>query len=364
MSGLLWAEIVLTQTYLIPQMILMREVCVAMQLHVRQLELVGPTWNCRHLLVKNRGAYGLTDSPRWTPLAFAGEDRAALEKLQSQGTTRPSNSPWAVPLVFVRKRDGSVRPCVDFRQLNDRTKKDAFPIPRTQDCLDALEGSVFFSTLDITSAYNQIPIRDEDIPKTAFVTKYGLYEFITMPFGLCNAPATFQRLMEIALGGLQWSTCLIYLDDVTVFSKTFREHLSRLEQVLERIHSAGLKLKPRKCHLFESEVTFLGHVLSQDGLRPNPDNIQKLMDWPVPGNVTEVRGFLGLGNYYHRFVHNYSQIAQPLIDLTHKGKSFNWSLDCQKAFDTIKNILSSAEVMAFPADEGEYILDTDASDKS
>ena len=302
--------------------------------------------------------------PRRTPLAFAGEDRAALEKLQSQGTTRPSNSPRAALLVFVRKRDGSVRPCVDFRQLNDRTKKDAFPIPRTQDCLDALEGSVFFSTLDITSAYNQIPIRDEDIPKTAFVTKYGLYEFITMPFGLCNAPATFQRLMEIALGGLQWSTCLIYLDDVIVFSKTFREHLSRLEQVLEIIHSAGLKLKPRKCHLFESEVTFLGHVLSQDGLRPNPDNIQKLMDWPVPGNVTEVRGFLGLRNYYRRFVRNYSQIAQPLIDLTRKGKSFTWSLDCQKAFDTIKNILSSAEVMAFPADEGEYILDTDASDKS
>ena len=302
--------------------------------------------------------------PRRVPLAFAGKDKAALEILQEQGTIRPSCYPWAVPLVLVRKKCGSVRPCVDYRRINLLTRKDAWPIPRTQDCLDALEGSILFSTLDITSAYNQIPVREEDIPKTAFVTRYGLYEFTTMPFSLTGAPKTFQRLMEIALSGLQWSACLIYLDDVIIFSRTFDEHLERVRLVLDRIAAAGLKLKPRKCHLFAKEVTFLGHVLSSQGVLPNPDNIIKLLDWPGPRTVTEVRGFLGLGNYYRRFVRNFSQIAQPMTDLTKKGNSFWWSPACQKAFEDLKRILCSAEVMAYPASEGLFILDTDASDKA
>ena len=302
--------------------------------------------------------------PRRVPLAFAGEDKAALEKLQEQGTIRPSCSPWAAPLVLVRKKCGSVRTCVDYRRLNLLTRKDAWPIPRIQDCLDALEGSILFSTLDITSAYNQIPVREEDIPKTAFVTRNGLYEFTTMPFGLTGASATFQRLMEIALSGLQWSACLIYLDDVIIFSQTFDKHLERIRLVLDRIAEAGLKLKPRKCHLFAKEVTFLGHKLSSHGVLPNPDNVQKLLDWPVPRTVTEVRGFLGLGNYYRRFVRNFSQTAQPLINLTKKGIDFHWSLACQEAFDQLKRTLCSPEVMAYPSSEGLFILDTDASDHS
>ena len=219
------------------------------------------------------------------PLAFAGEDQAALQKLQDQGSVRPSSSPWAAPLVLVRKKDGSVRPYVDFRRLNLTTRKDSFPIPRTQDCLDALEGANVFSTLDITSAYNQI--REQDIPKTAFISKYGLFEFTTMPFGLCNSAATFQRLMEVALNGLQWVTCLIYLDDVIIFSASFDDHLVQLSDVLARIADAGLKLKPRKCHFFEGEVAFLGHLVSSNGVLPHPDNIKKLVVWPAPTNVTE-----------------------------------------------------------------------------
>ena len=170
--------------------------------------------------------------------------------------------------------------------------------------------------------------------------------------------------MEIVLSGLQWSACLIYLDDVIIFSQTFDEHLERVRLVLDRIAAAGLKLKPRKCHLFAKEVTFLGHVLSSQGVLPNPDNVQKLLDWPEPRTVTEVRGFLGLGNYYRRFVRNFSQIAQPMTDLTKKGNSFRWSPACQKAFEDLKRILCSAEVMAYPASEGLFILDTDASDKA
>jgi hypothetical protein len=185
---------------------------------------LGRTFLVEHTI--NTGtAQPIKQPPRRVPLAFQGEDRMAIEKLYQQGSIRPSRSPWASPIVFVRKKDNSVRPCIDYRRLNDVTVKDAFPLPRTQDCIDSVAGAAWFSTMDITSAYNQIPVREEDIPKTAFVSKYGLWEYTTMPFGLCNAPATFQRLMEVVLSGLQWETCLIYLDDVLVFGRTFQEHL-------------------------------------------------------------------------------------------------------------------------------------------
>ena len=206
--------------------------------------------------------------PRRVPLAFEGEDRKAIEQLVKQGSIRPSTSPWASPIVMVRKRDGSVRPCIDYRRLNTVTVPDTFPLPRTEDCLDAMSGSVLFSTLDITSAYNQIPVNEDDIPKTAFITKFGLYEYTTMPFGLCNAPSTFQRIIELALQGLQWTSCLIYLDDVIIFGRCLEEHMSRLRAVLRRIRKANLKLKPSKCHLLQKEVEFLGHVVSEAGILP------------------------------------------------------------------------------------------------
>ena len=315
--------------------------------------------------INTGNATPVKQAPRRVPLAYSGEDKKALDKLLKQGCIRPSNSPWASPVVFVLKRDKSVRPCYDMRRVNELTVKDSFPLPRTEDCLDAVSGAKLFSTLDITSAYNQVPVREQDIPKTAFVTKYGLFEHVTMPFGLCNAPATFQRLMEIALNGLQWNTCLIYLDDVICFSKaTVTEHAERLRSVLERIRSAGLKLKPRKCSLFQTTVKFLGHVISEDGILPNPDNVQRLADWPIPTRVKDVRAFLGLGNYYRRFVRNYSQIVKPLTELTKKNQVFRWTEECQSAFDSLKTVLLGPEVMAYPTDDGEYTLDCDACDLS
>ncbi len=304
--------------------------------------------------------------PRRVPMAFAGEDREAIQKLLDQGSVRPSTSPWASPLVLVRKRDGSVRPCVDYRAVNAVTTKDAFPLPRTEDCLDAVAGASIFSTLDITSAYNQIPVREADIPKTAFVTRQGLFEYCTMPFGLTNAPATFQRAMEIALSGLQWTTCLIYLDDVIVFGRTFAEHRDRLVEVLGRIRKAGLKLKPGKCQLFRPQVTFLGHVVSGEGVKPDPTNISKVADWPTPSNVTDVRAFLGLGNYYRRFVKDFAEIAKPLTELTKKEhlRSFTWTPACQAALDRLKTCLLGADVMGYPVDDAPFILDTDASEHS
>ena len=212
-----------------------------------------------------------------------------------------------------------MRFCTDFRKVNAVTKKDAFPIPRTEDCLDAVAVAVIFSTFDITSAYHQVPLRESDIPKTAFTTKYGLYEYMTMPFGICNATATFQRLMELALSGLQWTTCLIFLDDVISFSSSFDQHVCDLRSILTRIRDAGLKLKPSKSQLFCSEVSFLGHVISEKGVLPNPDNVQKLRDWAVPQTQKQVRSFLGLGNYYRRFVKDYLKLVKPLTELLHKN---------------------------------------------
>ena len=302
--------------------------------------------------------------PRRVPLAFEGEEKAAIEQLVQQGSIRPSTSPWASPIVMVRKRDGTVRPCIDYRRLNAVTVQDAFPLPRTEDCLDAVSGSVLFSTLDITSAYNQIPVNEEDIYKTAFVTKYGLYEYTTMPFGLCNAPSTFQRIIELALRGLQWITCLIYLDDVIIFGRNFKEHLSRLKEVLLRIRRANLKLKPSKCHLLQEEVEFLGHVVSEEEILPNPRNIEKLLNWPRPVNTTQVRGTIGLGSYYRRFVKDFSKLVHPLTELIKKDKPFKWTDKCEEAFQKLKEVLTGAEVMGYPKNDCQFVLDTDACDIS
>ena len=264
--------------------------------------------------------------------------------------------------MLVRKKNGQVRPCVDYRRLNAVTVKDAFPLPRVQDCLDAVAGAESFSTLDLTSGYHQIPVRGEDIPKTAFVTKYGFFEYKTMPMGLTGAPGTFQRLVELVLQGLQWQTCLIYIDDIIVFGVNFEEHMSRLEEVLQRIQNAGLKLKPDKCHLLQHEVEFLGHIVSKEGVKPCPRNIMKILEWPTPTNVTEVRQILGMGSYYRRFVKSFSKIVRPLVELTRNGKSFQWTPLCDEVFEHIKKALTSPDIMAYPLSTCEFILDTDASD--
>ena len=192
------------------------------------------------------------------------EGEKEIKRMLDQGIIVPSKSPWAAPVVLVRKKDGSIRVCTDFRLLNKITIKDSYPLPRIDDSLDALGGSVWFSTLDLASGYWQVEMDPKDQEKTAFSTQGGLYEYKVMPFGLANGPATFERLMEQVLRGLHWQTCLVYLDDIIVFSKTFETHLARLEEVIDRIGAAGLKLSPKKCHLFQTEVTFLGHVVNKD----------------------------------------------------------------------------------------------------
>ena len=299
---------------------------------------------------------------RRVPLAFADEEKKAIDKLVKQGVIRPSSSPWASPLCLVRKKDGSVRPCVDYRQLNKVTKPDAFPVPKADECIDAVSGAKIFSTIDLTSGYFQVPVKREDIPKTAFTSKHGLYEFTSTPFGMINSGATFQRVMELALKGLQWHICIIYIDDCIIFSTTFEEHLERLKLVFQRFREANLKLKPKKCELLKKEVTFLGfRVSGEGGVRPDPNNVSKVLQWPVPANVTEVKQFLGLCSYYRKHVKNFSMIAKPLFDLTKKDSKLVWTDDSQISFNQLKAALTSNEIMALPSDKGgQFILDVDA----
>lgn len=300
--------------------------------------------------------------PRRVPLAYAEEEKKAVEDLLQKGIIRKSTSPWSSPIVLVKKKSGAVRPCVDYRKLNALVKPDGFPLPRVQDCLDAVAGSSLFSSFDLTSGYFQIPLKKEDIPKSAFCCKYGHFEMLRLPFGLNNAPSTFQRTMELALQGLQWETCLIYIDDIIVYGVDFDQHLTRVEQVLDRISQAGLKLRPDKCHMLQTEVVFLGHVVSEEGVLPDPTNISKIISWPRPTNNKQVKQFVATGSYYRRFVKDFAKIARPLIDLTKKDAVFCWSQACEEAFTRIKSILTGPDIMGYPMNEaGTFLLDTDAS---
>ncbi|KAJ7998214.1 hypothetical protein DPEC_G00220270 [Dallia pectoralis] len=216
------------------------------------------------------------------PPSLFAELRSLLQGMIDSGVVRESVSPWAAPIVLVKKKDGSWRFCVDYRKLNAVTHKDAFPLPRIEESLTSLKESKWFSTLDLASGYWQVEVDPKDREKTAFTTPLGLYEFDLMPFGLCNAPATFQRLMQRCLGGLVHDSLLIYLDDVIVFSPDFDSHMLHLEQVFERLWKQGLKLQPRKFSLFQSKVTFLGHVVSKEGVSTDPEKTAAVQRWRAP----------------------------------------------------------------------------------
>lgn len=293
-----------------------------------------------------------------------------LKELQEAGVIRPSKSPFASPIVVVRKKDGHIRMCVDFRKLNSRTTRDAYPIPRIEESLDALGKAKYFSSLDLMSGYLQVEVVGGDQPKTAFTTPMGLFEYTRMPFGLMNAPATFQRLMNTVLGDLNLSEVLIYLDDVIVFSDSIEEHVARLKHVFHRLRKHGLKLKPSKCHLLLEQVKYLGHVVSKEGIQTDPDKIEAVKTWPVPKTSRDVRSFLGFTGYYRRFIAKYAVIARPLFELiggkpkAKKGSSagsFQWTNDCERAFLELKERLITTPVLAYPDFGIPFILQTDAS---
>ncbi|BHF73008.1 hypothetical protein SprV_0401608100 [Sparganum proliferum] len=292
--------------------------------------------------------------PRRLPIFYQKELDALINDMLSRKIIRPSQSPWSSPIVLVKKKDGSMRLCIDYRKLNAVTKKDSFPLPRIDTTLDALAGNSMFSTLDLASGYWQVEVRPS-----------GLYEFETMPFGLANAPSTFQRLMNQVLAQLIPTSCLVYMDDIIVLGKDFDSHLNNIRAVFSSLRQAGLTLKPSKCVFLKPRVKFLGHVVSAAGIETDDEKVTQIREWPTPADVTEVRSFLGLASYYRRFIKDYAQIAGPLHKLTQKDVKFKWTADCTNSFQTLKDKLCSTPILVFPDvsnDAGKFILDTDASD--
>ena len=285
-----------------------------------------------------------------------------VEKMLAHGIISPTSSQWASNIVLVR-RTGSqqLRFCIDYRQLNTLTRKDSYPLPRIDSCMDALGGAKYFSTLDLKSGYWQVALDEESAQKAAFVTRKGVWRFNVLPFGLSNAPAIFQRLMDLVLAGLTWQICLAFLDDVIVMSATFEQHLERLTQVFDRIKKANLKLHPGKCKLFQERVKFLGSIVSGDGIAPDPERVRAVETWPTPKNLTEVRGFVGLASYYRRHVEHFAEIARPLHYLMKKDVKFHWGAEQQEAFEELKRRLMTAPLVMAPREHGQYTVDVDAS---
>jgi len=311
--------------------------------------------------IRTGDALPIKHAPRRIAPARREEMQRSVMEMEAQGVVERSDSPWSSPVVLVTKKDGTKRFCVDYRSLNNVTAKDSYPLPRMDDTLDAMAGARWFSTLDLKSGYHQVEMAREDKAKTAFSFGQGLWQFTVMPFGLCNAPSCFERLMERVLEGLQWRTALVYLDDIIVFGGSFDEELERLEVVLRRLRAANLKLSPKKCLFFQSEVPFLGNIVGRDGVKTDPQKVAAVQDWPVPTCVADVKSFVGLCTYYRRFVKQFAQIASPLHQLTRKGARFEWSAACQVAFDSLKRALVEAPVLPYPDPASPYLLDTDAS---
>ena len=252
-----------------------------------------------------------TEPYRRIPPALIQEVREHLNNMLEIGAFRESRSPFSSNVVIVRKKDGAIRFCIDYRKLNQRTIKDAYAIPRIDDTLHLLAGAKYFTKLDLKNGYWQVELNKDDKAKTAFqVGPLGFYECNRMPFGLCNAPATFQRLMERCMGELNLRNCLLYLDDIIIFSSTFEEHLERLQTVFSRLEQHNLKLNGSKCEFFNNRVVYLGHVVSEEGMHTDPSKIESVKSWPIPKSVKDLRGFLGFTGYYR-----FAAIARPLNDL-------------------------------------------------
>ena len=298
---------------------------------------------------------------RRTPFALRDEVDRQIRVMEERGVIRKSTSPWSSPILLVPKKDGTYRFCADFRALNDVTKTEIFPLPSIRECLDSLGNSSMFSTLDLHSGYWQIPIDPKDVQKTAFTTESGHWEFVVMPFGVKNAPAVFSCLMADVMGGLAWSGVAIYLDDIIIGGTTFEEHIRLLKDVLSRLREAGLTVKSSKVNLCQRSLHFLGHVVSIDGISPDPEKVETICNWPRPQNTKDVRSFLGLCNYYMEFVPNIQIIAKPLNELTGKAK-FEWTAEREESFSQLKDALTKTPVLAFPDNSRPFELSTDASD--
>ncbi|KAL4360823.1 hypothetical protein GQ457_04G019820 [Hibiscus cannabinus] len=289
------------------------------------------------------------------------ELKKQLEELQSKVFIRPSTSPRGAPVLFVKKKDGSMRLCIDYRQLNRVTIKNKYPLPRIEDLFDQLRDAYVFSKIDLRSGYYQMKVKDADVPKTAFRTRYGHFEFLVMPFGLTNAPAAFMDLMNRVFKPYLDKFVVVFIDDILIYSRNKDDHAEHLRIVLQTLRECQLYAKFSKCEFWLSEVAFLGHVISAKGIMVDLKKFQTILDWRPPRNVSEVRSFLGLVGYYRRFVKGFSVIALPLTKILRKDQPFEWSEDRQRSFDKLKQALTHAPVLIQPEPGIEFTVYSDAS---
>ncbi|EYC36599.1 hypothetical protein Y032_0877g2818, partial [Ancylostoma ceylanicum] len=317
--------------------------------------------------IETRDAEPIRQKARPIPLATRVELRRILNDLQERRVIEPSKSSWATLIVLVQKKDGTLRLCVDYRNVNQVTRVDSYPLPTIDSILQSLKGKGFFSTLDLSSGYWQISLPEDAKQKSAFTTTEGLYQFCVLPFGLSSSPPVFQRLMHTVLGPLLGEEVFCYLDDIIIATDTVERHLQMLENVFNALQGAGLKLNPRKCVLLEKKVEFLGHVIDREGLHMDPSKVEAIVNYPLPQSRSELRTFLGMCSYYRKFVLGFAKVAAPLHELTSEKTKFEWTTERKACFDQLKRIITQAPVLAQPDIEGArsgkkpFRIHTDAS---
>ena len=303
--------------------------------------------------------------PYRNPLSLQAKVSEQIQDMVKQDIIRPSSSPWSFPIVVVCKKDDpenkAPRICVDYRALNRVITQDSYPLPKIDEIFATLGDSKFFSTLDLKSSYHQIPVAEQDREKTAFCCHAGLYEFNRLPSGISIAPSIFQRLISKVLNGIEGVYAVAYLDDICIYSKTFEDHLQHIENVIKRLEHANMVLKKTKCVFGRSHIEYLGHVISKDGIAPNPDKVRAVQKIPPPKTVKQVRSILGLIGYYRGYIPHYAEIARPLTLLTRKHVKFEWSDEAEAAFQTLKKKLMEAPILAYANPNLPYNLYTDSS---
>ncbi|KAI3813313.1 hypothetical protein L1987_18033 [Smallanthus sonchifolius] len=309
------------------------------------------------------GATPIAKSPYRLAPSEMKELSTQLQELLDKGFIRPSFSPWGAPILFVKKKDGSFHMCIDYRELNKLTVKNRYPLPRIDDLFDQLQGATCFSKIDLRSGYHQLRVLEEDIPKTAFRTRYGHYEFVVMPFGLTNAPAVFMDLMNRVCRHYLDQFVIVFIDDILIYSRTKADHEKHLKLILELLKKEQLYAKFSKCEFWLREVQFLGHVINNKGMHVDPSKIEAVKNWNAPKTPSEIRSFLGLAGYYRRFISNFSRIALPLTSLTQKNKPFIWEQKQEDAFQLLKEKLCNAPILTFPDGNDDFVVYCDASNQ-
>jgi hypothetical protein len=289
------------------------------------------------------------------------ELKKQIDELLEKGYIRPSTSPWAAPVLFVEKKDGTKRMCIDYRALNEVTIKNKYPLPRIEDLFDQLRGASVFSKIDLRSGYHQLKIRPSDIPKTAFITKYGLYEYTVMSFGLTNALAFFMYLMNSVFMDYLGKFVVVFIDDILIYSQSEEEHVEHLKMVLRRLREHQLYAKLSKYEFWIHEVLFLGHIINQDGLAVDPKKVADILNWKAPKDVRGIKSFIRMAGYYRRFIEGFSKISRPMIALLAKKVEFKWTQKCQEAFEELKEKLTTTPVLVLPDVHKPFSVYCDAS---